>query len=103
MFSILTGPKKLKNMPTIGAHVSEAEEQAVKIAAAASPEKKPSPYAAEAIRQRLSREGLLPGTKEEEVARITAKVAAAVREDPSAVQRVEAVLNKQTRRRMVPA
>lgn len=48
-------------MPTIGAHVSDDLEAVIKSAAKASPEKKPGPWLAEAARQRLEREGMMPG------------------------------------------
>lgn len=85
-------------MPTLGAHVSEEVFKAVELAAAASPEKNVSPYVAEAVRRRLSAEGLMPGSSDEEVAKLTAKVAAAVRKDPALTGRIEAVIGKSTRR-----
>ncbi len=89
-------------MPTISAHVSEEEAKAVEVAAAAAPEGKPSPYVREAVLQRLDREGLLPGSNGEDVARVVAKVTAAVRKDPALIDRIEAVLSKSTRRHMAP-
>lgn len=89
-------------MPTLGAHVSEEIFAAVELAAAASPERNVSPYVAEAVRRRLSAEGLMPGTKDEDVARVTAKVAAALKKDPSLIDRVESLLSRSTRR-VVPA
>jgi hypothetical protein len=88
-------------MPTLGAHVSAEEFEAVKLAAQASPEKLPGPYAAEAIRDRLRREGKMPGAENEEIAKITAKVAEAIRKDRGVIPHVEAALTKATRRRMV--
>jgi hypothetical protein len=57
-------------MPTLGAHFAETETEIVRNAAKAAGHVKsdgePSvgPYIAEAVRQRLEREGYLPGTKE---------------------------------------
>jgi hypothetical protein len=51
-------------MPTLGSHFSETEAAIVAKAAKASGSEKVSPYIAEAVRQRLEREGFLPGTKE---------------------------------------
>jgi hypothetical protein len=48
-------------MPTISAHVDEEMAQTVESAAKASPQKKVGPYITEAVMQRLSREGMLPG------------------------------------------
>jgi hypothetical protein len=48
-------------MPSIGVYFSDDEVEAVELASKASPEKKPSPYIAEAVRQRMAREGMLPG------------------------------------------
>jgi hypothetical protein len=47
-------------MPTIGAHVSDEVEAAVKAAALTSPERKPGPWLAKAAIMRLEREGRLP-------------------------------------------
>jgi hypothetical protein len=90
-------------MPTLGAHVSDEEFKAVELAAEASPERKVGPYCAEAIRERLRREGLMPGADNEQVAKLTAKVAAAVRKDPTLTERIEAVIGKSTRRQLAPA
>jgi hypothetical protein len=54
-------------MPTLGAHFSDEEAKAVELAAAASPEKRVSPYVAEAIRKRMASEGMLPGNPRAEV------------------------------------
>jgi predicted hydrolase (HD superfamily) len=54
-------------MPSLGVYFSDEEATAVDAAAVVSPEKKPSPYIAEAVRQRLSREGMLPGNPRAEI------------------------------------
>lgn len=53
-------------MPTIGAHVSDDDNTAVEIAAKAA-NVKVGTWATEAIRQRLSREGMLPGNPRAEI------------------------------------
>ncbi len=47
-------------MPTLGVHFPDNEAGAVEIAAKASPEKKVGRYIAEAVRQRMERDGTLP-------------------------------------------
>lgn len=54
-------------MPTISAHVSDEFSEAVTAAASNSTEKKVAPWLAEAARQRLEREGMLPGNPNAEV------------------------------------
>jgi len=46
-------------MPTLGAHFSDDMAEAVEKAAKSSPEEKVGPYMAEAVRQRMEREGTL--------------------------------------------
>lgn len=89
-------------MPTLGAHLSEEEFAAVKLAAQASTEELPGPYAAEAIRERLRREGKMPGAENALVTKLTAKVAVAVRKDPALADRIDALISKSTRRHMAP-
>lgn len=48
-------------MPTISAHVDEDMAKQVDLAAKASEQKRPGPYIAEAVRQRMQREGMLRG------------------------------------------
>ncbi len=48
-------------MATLGVHFSDEEESAVRAAAEAAGQKA-SPYAAQAIRERMRREGHVPGT-----------------------------------------
>lgn len=90
-------------MPTISAHVSEEVATAVELAAKATQEGKVGPYIAGAVCERLDRDGLLPGSKNEDVAKLTAKVAAAVRKDPTLTERIEAVIGKSTRRQLATA
>ena len=52
-------------MPTLGAHFSDDEAPLVEAAAKAA-EQKVAPYIAEAVRMRMQREGMLPGTPEAE-------------------------------------
>jgi hypothetical protein len=47
-------------MPSFGTYFSDEEAPAVEAAARISPEKKVAPYIAEAVRQRMAREGTLP-------------------------------------------
>lgn len=54
-------------MPSLGVYFTDQEAEAVESAAAVSTEKKPSPYIAEAVRQRLAREGMLPGNPRAEI------------------------------------
>lgn len=54
-------------MPTISTVATEEEAKAIEIAAGASEEKRVSPYVLEAIRQRMSREGMLPGNPRAEI------------------------------------
>lgn len=50
-----------KPMPTLGAHFPDNVVETVENAAKASPEQKVGPYIVEAVRQRMAREGTLPG------------------------------------------
>ena len=52
-------------MPTFGAHFSEEEAPSVEAAAKASGQKL-APYIADAVRSRMQREGMLPGSQEAE-------------------------------------
>ena len=52
-------------MPTLGAHFSDDEAPLVEAAAKAA-EQKVATYIAEAVRMRMQREGMLPGTPEAE-------------------------------------
>jgi hypothetical protein len=54
-------------MPTISAHVSEKFSAIVETAAKNSPEDKVGPWLAEAAKQRLEREGLMPGDPKAEI------------------------------------
>lgn len=54
-------------MPTLGTHLSDELADTVEGIAKTSPEKKVGPWIAEAIRQRLEREGKLPGDPAAEV------------------------------------
>jgi hypothetical protein len=54
-------------MPTISAHVDEKTAETIENAARVSDEKKVGPYVAEAVRQRLAREGMLPGNPHAEI------------------------------------
>lgn len=47
-------------MPTFGTYFTDEEAEAVNAAAGMSKEGKPSPYIAEAVRQRMKREGIKP-------------------------------------------
>ncbi len=51
-------------MPSLGVYLNEENAALVEKAAKASGSEKVSPYIAEAVRQRLEREGHLPGTKQ---------------------------------------
>lgn len=53
-------------MPTISSYVSDEFAEAVGRAAGASSEKRIAPWIAEACRQRLERDGMLPGSAEAE-------------------------------------
>lgn len=67
-------------MPTLGAHFTEEDADVVEAAAKSSPQKKVGPYIAEAVRQRLTAEGHLPGTPAYDIsaeARSAAEVAGA--------------------------
>ena len=52
-------------MPTFGAHFSDDEAHSVEAAAKAAGQKL-APYIAEAVRSRMQREGMLPGSPEAE-------------------------------------
>ena len=52
-------------MPTFGAHFSDAEARSVEAAAKAAGQKL-APYIADAVRSRMQREGMLPGSPEAE-------------------------------------
>jgi len=52
-------------MPTFGAHFSEEEAPSVEAAAKAAGQKL-APYIADAVRSRMQREGMLPGSQEAE-------------------------------------
>jgi hypothetical protein len=54
-------------MPTLGAHFSDAEAEDVKKAARVSDEQQVGPYIAVAVRQRMEREGMLPGNPRSEL------------------------------------
>lgn len=54
-------------MPTISAHVSEDFASAVENAAAVAEEKKVGPWLANAAKDRLEREGLMPGNPKAEI------------------------------------
>jgi hypothetical protein len=54
-------------MPTISAHLPDQEFDAFETAVKASAEKKQGPYIAEAVRQRMEREGMLPGNPHAEL------------------------------------
>jgi hypothetical protein len=77
-------------MPTLGAHFSDDEAPAVEAAAKVSPEKKTGPYIAEAVRQRMGREGMLPGNPHAEL------IAAA---DEVGVENAVAALKREARKR----
>lgn len=64
-----------------------------------------SGYIANLVDEDLRSAGMLPAINaDEDVAKLTAKVAAAVRKDPTLTDRIEAVLSKSTRsRRLAPA
>jgi hypothetical protein len=55
------------HMPTFGAHFPDEIAETIETAAKASPEKKVGPYITEAVMQRLSREGMLPGNPQAEL------------------------------------
>lgn len=77
-------------MPTISTQTSEEEAKVIELAAGASEEKRISPYVLEAIRQRLAREGMLPGN-------VRAELLAAVEE--MGVDRALEVLRRSARRK----
>ncbi len=81
-------------MPTLGAHFSDDEAKAVEIAAGASPERRVSPYVAEAIRQRMAREGMLRESP-------TAQLHAAAEEVGGPAQAVE-ILRRARRNKAQP-
>lgn len=103
LFTLLQILHILHTMPSLGVYFTDEEAEAVERAASVSPEKKPSPYIAQAVRDRLGKEGQLPGNKDEDVAKLTAKVAAAVRKDPTVADKIEAVIGKSTRRQLATA
>jgi hypothetical protein len=61
-------------MPTLGTHFTDSEAERIQEIAAVSPQKRVSPWIGEAIRQRLEREGLLPGSPSADSARLAAEL-----------------------------
>ena len=64
-------------MPTFGAHFSDAEARSVEAAAKAAGQKL-APYIADAVRARMQREGMLPGSPEAEALAEAREMIAAV-------------------------
>lgn len=54
-------------MPTLGGHFPEDEVADVKAAASLSPQKQVGPYIVEAVRQRMARDGMMPGNPKAEL------------------------------------
>lgn len=54
-------------MPTLGGHFPDDEVQSVKDAASVSAQKQVGPYIVEAVRQRMARDGMMPGNPKAEL------------------------------------
>ena len=61
-------------MPTLGSHFSDETAAVVEAAAKASSAKKVGPYIAEAVMQRLEREGMMPGNPTAEILAVANEV-----------------------------